>query len=196
MSYFLDMVSKEKPELWIHYSSIYDKRIHEWKGLKYKDFSREGNKYKEKLQREWKKIERKVFDTISEVSGLEWKKPIIDCYVVQKTIPFSTPLTIPIRKDLEKQMETIIHELIHNILVQNNDRVMYKRYGELSKTTRIHVLVNAIEKEVLLKIYGPKRTKKFIKTYKWPDYKRAWEIVEKEGSKKIIKDCIKLRLSS
>lgn len=189
------MASKAKPELWIYYSNIYDKRIHEWKGLKYKDFSTEGYEYRKRLQEIWDKVERKVFNTISKVSGLEWHKPIIDCYVVQKAIPFSMPLTIRIKKDMEDQIETIIHELIHNILVQNRDRRKkkdYRRYGKLSKTTKIHILVNAIEKETLLKIYGKRKTKRLIKKYeKWPDYKKAWEIVEKEGSKKIIKDCIK-----
>ena len=50
-------------------------------------------------------------------------------------------------------------------------------------------MVHAIEKEVLLKLFGERRTKEHIKIYdKWPDYKKAWDIIEKEESKKVIKD--------
>lgn len=187
---------KIKPKLIINYSKIYDIVVHGWNKLEYEEFSDGAVKYKEKLQKEWSKIERKVFNVISEVSGLKWKKPAVDCYFVRNiTSAFSMPLTIPVRKDLKKQMETITHELVHNIVVQNSDRInkkdYSKKYGELSRTTNLHILIHAILKETLLKIYSEKQTKKFINSYKKPDYKKAWEIVEKEGSKKIIKDKIK-----
>jgi len=198
------MAKEIKPELWIDYSYIYDQMIHEWQGKKY-DFSsiNKSIEYRSKLQKEWDKIERKVFDTMSEVSGLKWQKSIIDCYLVKRSIPFSSPLTIPIyRKDVDKEMniqrqiEIVIHELVHNITgVQNYDKlkkIEYKKYGKLSVVTRIHILTHAILKLVMLELYGKKQTEEHIRTYDdSPDYVKAWEIVEKEGAKEIIKKCIK-----
>jgi len=183
---------KIKPELWISYSWIYDQSIHEWKGLKYKLIPGV-SKYREKLQKKWDRIERKAFDTMSKVSGLEWDRPIIQCYIVRgKVRPFSDPLTLPMRKNLDEQLEVILHELTHNIIVQNLDRIRdvdYSKYGKLSLTARIHILVHAILKETLLVIFGEKRTKKAIEYYDDlpKDYKKAWEIVEKEGAKQVIK---------
>jgi hypothetical protein len=194
----LIMVKKIKPELWIYYAEIYDRMMHWWQGSEFKDCRSDASKYRQKLQKKFDKIEREVFDQISKASGLKWHKPVIDCYIVQKSIPFSTPLTLPMRPDLEAQMEVIIHELVHNILFQNFVKHVKKynyskKYGKLSRSANTHVLVHAILKEVLLEIYGEKKTKEFIKSYdKLPaDYKKAWDIVNKEGSKKIIEECIK-----
>lgn len=186
-----------KPKLEFNYSWIYDQMIHEWQGKKYGGYSPKIERYKNRLEKEWRKIERKAFDVISEVSGLKWKKPVIDCYIVEETKCFSMPLTIEPRKKLKNLIKTIIHELVHNIIVQNLDRLRQKnyskKYGKLSRKTEIHILVHAILKEALLKLYGEKQTRKLIESYdKYPkDYRKAWEIVEQEGSRKIIIDGIR-----
>lgn len=186
---------KIKPCLNFYYSPIYDRQIHECKGKRWKDVSKKAARYISNLKKDWNKIERKAFNAISSVSGLDWKKSCIDCYIVQIGKPFSMPLTISMKATPKEHIETLIHELIHNILVQNLNKVRiksYRKYGKLNERTRIHVLVHAILKKVLLELYGEKQTKKFIKKYdKWPDYKKAWEIVEQEGSEKIIRENIK-----
>ena len=190
------MAKKIKPELWIQYSWVYDLTIHKWQGREFKECTSSALKYRQALQKKWDKIERKIFDTMSNVSGLEWQKPVIDCYVVQRTIPFSIPLTIPMHPDLDDQLEVISHELAHNLVVQNIEKIKRYRsakYGKLSRTAQIHVLIHAILKEVYLQVFGEKKTLEIIKTYDElsSDYKKAWEIVEKEGAKNIIKECIK-----
>lgn len=182
----------------IQYSSIYDRRIHEWRNQEYKELSKEEISNIDKLKKTWSKIESKSFKVLSKVSNLKWKKTEIDCYLARKTAPFSTPLTIPIKKDIDSLIETILHELIHNLLLQNPDKIKksnvkkyIKKYGKLSRTTLLHILVHAILKKALMEIFGETQTKLFIKKYdNMPDYKKAWEIVEKETSEEIIKNII------
>ena len=55
--------------------------------------------------------------------------------------------------------------------------------------TKNHIFVHALHKEIYLKLFDEKRLKRDIeKCQKHEDYKRAWEIVEKEGYKNIIKE--------
>lgn len=190
------MVKKVIPKLIIQYSGIYDQQIRSWQGKEFKPCVKEALSYCKKLQQKWDTIGNKAFASLSSVSGLEWQKPIIDCWVVQRTRPFSMPLTIPMREDVDKMLEILIHELVHNLIVQNSDRIKKgypKRYEKFSRLTRIHILVHAILHETLLEIYGKKQTEVFIKGYDRirPDYKIAWDVVKEEGAKNIIKECIK-----
>ncbi len=183
------------PKLKICYSEIYDRQIHKWMGIEFKEIFKQTLKYVKKLQKEWNKVEKKVFTAMTKVSGLKWSQQTTTCFVVRNSNPFSMPLTLPIRKDLDNQIETIIHELVHNLIFQNSKKIRKKnyskKYGRLSRVTKNHVLTHAILKETLLKIYGEKKTRLLIKKYNnSPEYKKAWEIVEKEGFKRIIKDFI------
>ena len=190
------MVKKMRPKLIVDYSGVYERQIHKWRGEEYTDRFKEMMAYTKKLQKKWDTVGDKAFDTMSRVSGLAWQKPLINCWVARRSNPFSMPLTIPPRKDFDKLLEVIIHELVHNLIVQNSDRIKKgysKRYADLSKLTRIHILVHAILHETLLELYGEKQTKIFIQDYDRlsADYRKAWDVVEKEGAKKIIKECIK-----
>jgi hypothetical protein len=192
-------MTKLKPKLLIQYSDIYDRTLHELRGEKYNESMFEiGDKYKKRFKDSWENMESKIFDTISRVSGLKWQKPFIDCYLVKRCRPFSMPLTLSIYgKDgdeigFEKQVETAIHELIHNIVVQNSEIInkvdWSKKYPGISRKTRIHVGINAIMKLVMLDLFKKKKTREHITlNSRLPDYKEAWEIVEKEGAVKIIR---------
>ncbi len=189
------MCGDNKIKLVILYSSIYDRTFHELRGENYTPHMEEfGKKYVEKLKQLWEKNENKIFEEISRVSGLKWKKPLIDCYVVKKCRPFSSPLTISIygkdnkKRKMEHQIETIIHELIHNILVQNGKWVDWReKYPGINRITNNHILVHAIMKKVMENIYGKERAERHIhRTSRIPEYRKAWEIVEKEGAEKII----------
>lgn len=174
--------------------------VYYWKGLGYTESNSEnGKKYFKKLEKQWKKIERRAFNAIAKASGLKWKTPIIDCYVVTaKTYSFSSPLTLSIKKDMKLQIEILIHELVHNIVVQNMDlvrvKLMHEKYGKYGMKTKIHVLVHAILEQTLLQLFSKQRVNKHIRWYDdKPAYKLAWDIVEQEGSKRIIKELIKRR---
>ncbi|MBW6452143.1 MAG: hypothetical protein K0B02_05455 [DPANN group archaeon] len=191
------MSSKIHPKLKFNNVSTYDMMIHKWKGVEYVPGTHKVvGEYMHCLESEWSKVERLVFDTMGEVAGLEWQQPIIDCFVVKKTIAFSKPLTIGMGPDINRKIEVLIHELVHNILSQNINLIHFadysEKYGKLNKIIRLHILVHAVLKDTLLKVYGQEQTNILIKkNYKSPDYLKAWEIVEAEGTRNIIRDCIK-----
>ena len=62
-----------------------------------------------------------------------------------------------------------------------------KKYNKESLKTRIHIPVHAIHTHMYLKFFNKKRLERDIKwASSFPDYKKAWEMVEKEGYKNII----------
>jgi hypothetical protein len=196
----LIMVKKIKPKLIIKYSRIYDGVLHQFRGLDFKDERTKYQTYCNGLQKMWER--RDLFSIISRISGLPWKEKEIPCYIVKSGACLSDPLTvvtdsIQVESTVKRkgiQVRIIIHELIHRLLDQNADRVKYpKRYNKLSETVREHVLVHAIQKEVLATFYLPEKRKYIGHNVPSsdPKYAEAWDIVNKEGAKKIIKECIK-----
>jgi hypothetical protein len=119
--------------------------------------------------------------------------------------PISDPLTIPIQLKHKKEIFTLTierffdmltHELIHNLFIQNKDRLnkyfdslINKKYKNLSWNITIHIPVHAIHKEIFDKFFEKKRFKEEIKACSYySEYKKAWDVTLKEGSKKIIGD--------
>ncbi|MBU0962441.1 MAG: hypothetical protein KKD48_00900 [Nanoarchaeota archaeon] len=138
------------------------------------------------------------------ITGLKWKKKEINCYVlkISEFYPFSDPLTIAIQLKYKDKITTLnvnrfidilIHELIHNLFIENGINMhkyfqyLFKKYKNLSHRTVIHIPLYAVHKEIYLKFFSKKRLEYDIKiAQKRSDYKNAWDIVLKEGSKKII----------
>ena len=55
--------------------------------------------------------------------------------------------------------------------------------------TNSHILLHAVHKEIYLRLFDEKRLKRDIKKcQKYKDYKRSWEIVEKEDYENIINE--------
>jgi hypothetical protein len=50
--------------------------------------------YIKKVEKLWRKHEKKILEELSKISGLKWKSKIIYCYVVGRCIAFSDPLTL------------------------------------------------------------------------------------------------------
>ena len=151
--------------------------------------------YMKKLEKLWRKQEEKTFKEISRISKLKWKEARIICYVIGCGIPFSEPLTIIYGKNTERSINTLVHELIHQLIqVQNPEKYMnwhedvIKKYSKETILTKNHILLSAIHWKILEKFSGEGAVEKEIKKYeKHPDYKKAWEIVEKEGADNTIK---------
>lgn len=180
------------PRVNIEYSPVYDEMIHRWQNVPFENAQEKAADYISRFEAVWRPVEGKVFESMQRVSGLSWKGESIDCFIVQNSKPFSRPLTLPMKKDLLVEAETLIHELTHNILVQNNNRlrrIEYPQYAPISKITYVHIKVHAILKPILIDVFGDEKTTELIKLYDLvQDYKKAWEIVEKETPQKIIKD--------
>lgn len=190
------------PKIKFKYSWVYDEMWKEAYGIKaepeeYPDCKRL-ERYTGSVEKVWRKIEKNVLREMQRLSGLKWNGGEIICYAVTKVRPFSVPLTVPVYKDKTQFIDILVHELIHNLFGQNKGRLLkdskfYKKYRKYNLKTRIHILLLAIHKALYLKFFSKKRIKRDIDraekySKKYPQYKRAWEIVEKEGYENIIKE--------
>jgi hypothetical protein len=135
---------------------------------------------------------------LSRITDLKWKSKYIDCYVVGKCRPFSSPLTIPIYKNyMDYFIDVLIHELIHNLFIQNNRETIKawqyfdKKYDKETKKTRTHIVLHSIHSYIYLKFFGEKRLKRDMEWISHlPDYRKSWKIVQKEGYKNIISEFV------
>ncbi len=153
------------------------------------------------LEKLWRPREKDILSELSRVTTLPWVEDTIVCYVVGRSVPFSDPLTIPAYKGYEDfAMDVLTHELIHRIFIQEGNEAREKsawnyckkQYGDFAWNTWIHVPVHAIHEHILRTFFDEKRLqreKSFMSTY--PDYKNAWDIVEKEGYQTIIDNFVK-----
>ena len=182
------------PQIVFEYSWIYDDH---WRKLYPKDYPSATKifRYLNVIRKDWEKISKKVLIEISVSSRLKWKEKRIKCYVVGKCDPFSEPLTIHVFMKKSLFIDVLIHELIHQIFIQNMDTIdtyfsnMNKKYPKESITTRIHIPLHAIHKNIYLKLFNQERLNRDIAFCKrHPDYRRSWEIVENEGYENIIKN--------
>ncbi len=150
-----------------------------------------------RLEKEWRKNERAVFHAIQLFSGIQWTVKQHTCYVVGSGIPFSDPLTMPVfasHAPISYASDVLCHELIHRNFIEPlfQDRwrkaflTLRKQYPKDTKNVLVHVLVHAIHEQIFLQLFSEerlKRDKRIMSVH--PDYRRAWEIVEKVGAKKI-----------
>ncbi|MEO5927066.1 MAG: hypothetical protein ABIO72_00140 [Patescibacteria group bacterium] len=151
-----------------------------------------------RLEKEWQKNERAVFNAIQRFSGIKWTVKEHTCYVVGSGDPFSDPLTMPVF-DQEAPIfyvaDVLCHELIHRNLLEPAFAIHWtktmtrlkKHFPKDTENTLVHVLVHAIHERIYLNLFSEdrlKRDKRIISVY--PEYRRAWEIIEQVGAQKII----------
>ncbi len=206
-----------EPKINFVWSFVYQSDVHsvfiKTESYDYKKYEKFVLEFIKQLKKEWAKYERAILSYIEELTGLKWKKAEIDCYVI-KISPFysiSQPLTIPIQVEvgtevytlsLDRYVDMLIHEIIHVLFVQNYketdryfDHLLKGEYKGEKFNATIHIPVHAIHKKIFLKFFDEKRLKQEIEACKYyPDYYRSWEIVEKIGSDKIIKDLTELTI--
>ncbi len=149
--------------------------------------------YIKKAEKTWRVQENNILSEISKITGLKWKEKNIICYVVGNCIPFSDPLTLKVySKDYDRFVDVLIHELIHHFDAGHSSTVRKyysKKYKNESHKTMIHIFTHAFHQHIYLKFFGEKRLKKEILiASKYPEYKRAWDIVKTEGYENIIKE--------
>jgi len=188
------------PKIIFKYSWIYDQT---WKegliGKKSKKYpsSRQILNYIKKIEKLWGKEEKRVLLELSKISHLKWKSKFIYCYVVGRCRPFSDPLTVPVyEKHPDYFIDVLTHELIHNLFIQNFERMekgwryFYRKYKKESERTKHHILLHAIHAHIYLKFYDEKRLKRDI-DFPIRDFKKSWQIVQKERYKNIINEFVK-----
>jgi hypothetical protein len=188
------------PKIIFKYSWIYNEH---WKEVynKNKEYpsEKEINSYIKKVEKLWRKDEKKILKELSVISGLRWKEKLIICYVVGKCIPFSDPLTIKTYKEYPPNyfIDVLTHELIHQLFTQSENMrkskkawdYFHRKYKNEKFNTIIHIPVHAMHSYIILKYFGEKRLKREIESLSHlPDYKKAWNIVKNEEYKNIIRE--------
>jgi len=153
----------------------------------------------------WEKDAEKVFEAMFEAMNLEFKRTVIDIYVVSGiNRQMSDPVILKSCLKEDYFISTIVHELTHLLFMQNNDKFSHKlimeEYPEESKTTVDHIYTFAFLKYLLndiLKLEGAlERTINLAKeTGNNTDYLKAWKIVEKIGYKKLLDEIKNKRFS-
>ncbi|HVZ11156.1 MAG TPA: hypothetical protein VG941_01965, partial [Candidatus Paceibacterota bacterium] len=149
-----------------------------------------------KLELKWQKIEKKILQEISKITGLPWRESHIYIYITSNESWFSEPLTLSITRDTNTLLQILVHELIHRIISENENWMAirnrwYKlmgKYEEEKLNARIHIPIHAIHRQIFLVFFGQKALQSEIERMKDdPDYARAWELVERDGYKNIIR---------
>lgn len=187
------------PKIIFRYSWLYDNKIQEWtKNKPEENFPyKQIQDYIKKIEKLWRKDEKRILSELSKVTKLKWQEKEIICYLVHRIRPFSDPITIPIKKYPSYFIDVLTHELIHRLFTQeiniHKSKKLWvhfhKKYSNESKLTRIHIPLHSIHKHIYLKIFNKSRLDRDIQRgSKHNDYRLSWEIVEKEGYKNIIKE--------
>jgi len=190
------------PVVIFKYSWIYDQT---WKegliGKKSKKYpsSRRILNYIKKVEKLWRKEKKRVLLELSKITHLGWKSKVIYCYVVGRCRPFSDPLTMPIyEKYPDYFIDVLTHELIHQLFIQNEKELekswhyIWRKYKRETDNTKIHIPLHAIHSYIYYKFFNEKRIKRDIKFISFlPDYKKSWQIVQKEYYQNIINEFVK-----
>lgn len=193
------------PKIIFKYSSIYDEEWKEVWNLKHPKWEypspKEIKDYIKGIKPLWQKREKKVLSELSKITTLKWSSKLITCYVVGRTRPFSDPLTIPVYdKDPESFIDILTHELIHQLFIQEGSRErtkkswehIFEKYRSLPYNTKIHIPLHAIHAHIYEKLFTKERMDKDIEEISFlEDYRKSWEVVQKESYQNIISEFVK-----
>ncbi len=193
------------PKVIFKYSQIYDdflKSMRKDKNEKYPS-RKDILDFRKRFEGAWIKEEKRVLKEISKITGLEWEEKFIYCYLVAEgDFSLSDPMTLVIYregafKDLEFLIDNLVHETIHRIFSEKENLKACQKswewvnnnYKGETRKTKIHILVHAVHNHIYLEIYNKKRLNRDIEwAQEHKDYRRAWELVQREGYDKIIKE--------
>jgi len=125
---------------------------------------------------------------------MEFKRNIIDCYIVSSTPKdMNSPLVIRSRYNEKEFIYTVLHELIHTMFADNFFK-QPKEFGKHSKTTINHIVLFALIEKYYLEVVEDKefleKIKEISNSEVNKEYKKAWDIVEEKGYQDIIKTAI------
>ena len=189
------------PKIIFKYSHIYDQNWQTWLQVYNKSsrkFSpRKVQNYMKEAEKIWRKYEKIILRELTEITYLKWQEKKIVCYVVGDCRPFSDPLTLPVYEDKGLFVDVLTHELIHQLFCQrgNNKKIkkawryIHSKYKNESFLTRAHIPLDAIHWRIYKKVFDEKRLNRNIgRSILYPDYKKAWEIVKKDGYENIIRE--------
>jgi len=135
------------------------------------------------FKKAWNEKESDFINFLYKETGLEFKRNLIDCFIVSATPrDMSAPLIIRSRYNEEEFLDVMHHELIH-VLLSDNKVKRLEGFEEESKTTVNHLRVFFLLKKFYLEILKDEIS--FNRIYekssdnKNKEYRRAWYILEK-----------------
>ena len=152
------------------YSAPYDRMLTEMSGLSYSDNqSSEVKKFLIKVEKDWRKVEKKVIKEIENISKIKFNGDVT-CFLVKNMDynALSHPLTIKIYNDYDKFNDVLIHEIIHLLLVQNYEsaKLLYlleRLYPNKDMSFIAHLPLFLIEKKVIENLFGARYYKNVLK---------------------------------
>lgn len=125
--------------------------------------------YKNKLEKEWQKIESEVINLIESFSKLKFKTDI-HCYPI-KNMSFkaiSSPLIIKQEENIIHAKIILIHELIHRLFTQNKNQIVpfiAAIYPKKDEEFKIHIPVLTLQKKIMEELFKESDIKEFIKSH-------------------------------
>lgn len=147
----------------------------------------------------WKEKEEIIIKTMCETMSLNFLQNVIDIYMVcGNDRQFSDPIVIKIHSLPEKFIDDLAHELTHRLMADNVQcfektrmgLIMKKVFPEEPNNVRTHIQTYAILKHIFIDtlkdIKWTERVLEKINASSLPQYKKAWNIVEKIGHMKVI----------
>ncbi len=154
-------------------------------------------------EKEWKKNEELILSSIVNITGLSFHRNAIEVHIVSgNPRQFSYPVVIKSGFQPSEFVDVLTHELIHRLLTVNSLKwtdIVDQEYLTENDLVKNHILLHAILKYIFLDVLKePKKLDLNLERSRGHglnDYTRAWEIVDKEGYKKII-ERFKSRTSS
>jgi hypothetical protein len=192
------------PKIIFRYSWVYDnnyrnspiiKKRLDGQNKNYPSMNKISN-YIAKIEPIWRKKEKTILKTISEISGLKWTEKAVICYVIGFGRCFSDPLTVRLYENKDDFIDTLTHEMIHQMHIQNIKKslkwkkYLQGKYNNESIITRNHIFLHSVHYHLYLKLFNKKRLNRdinFCKKVRVEDYVRSWQIVQKETPEAIIK---------
>lgn len=188
------------PKIIIEYNRFLDpifinyvKSNPEWKNYSIPE-KEEVLKRVENYKKEWTKNEQKILHGLCDSINLEFNRDVIDIYIVSvNPRQFSNPIIIKSGFKPDEFVDILTHELIHRLLVLNKikkEAIVSDKYSDETDIVKNHIIVHALLKYIYLDILkdASRLEKNFLrsKNHNTNDYFRTWEIVEREGYKKLI----------
>lgn len=150
-------------------------------------------------QEAWEAKEAIILPAMQDMFGLRFYKPVIDVTLAPMFVPKSKPLIISFRTEPDQFIDVLTHELLHNLFTDNQyvqhhiykDLISHwtKLFGERDRVELVHIPVHAALKAIYIDVLNePYRLERDINDVSgWPAYKAAWEYVEQNDYKEIIK---------
>lgn len=136
----------------------------------------------------WEEVGEKITRAIMEVTKFSFVREVFDVYIVSGTPrDMSDPIIIRSRWNPDEFIGSLLHEILHRFCTLN--RIEFG-YPSETRSTQTHIYVFALIEYTYRDVLNDEVGLEAIKLRadeNNPEYRRAWEVVSRDGYKSIIK---------